>query len=411
MKKFTLLLTALLSIAACNKTNEKTKAERYESHLPNYGNLPLNEVFTAEDSQLQHADSVKRILNTYYDKVWDKGNLSGGVIVAKGDSILLERYRGFARENKEKPIGPHTAMHVASVSKPMTAMAVMKLIEAGKLQLKQPLTTLFPGFPYPDVTVEMLLKQRSGLPKYEHFFADAKLPRDKFITNEEILQYMIEHKPGVARAADTGFMYCNTNFALLALIVEKVTKTPFPAAMQEMVFKPLKMTDSFIFQEQDINSAAQSFFNNGTLYPLDNLDLVYGDKNVYTTPRDLLKFSTAMFSKDFLRKDLMDMIFEPYSNEKPGVNNYGIGFRMKVFDNGEKLTYHNGWWHGSNAVFAHLPKSKVTVIAIGNKYSQRVYSALSLTGLFEDFPIETKKMLKSIAQGESSVEMDKLLGE
>ena len=75
-------------------------------------------------------------------------------------------------------------------------------------------------------------------------------------------------------------------------------------------------------------------------------------------------------------QDLQSKIFEPYSNEKKGINNYGLGFRMKEFDNGEKLTYHNGWWHGTNSVFAHLLKSKVTIIAIGNKYSGKVYSAL-----------------------------------
>jgi hypothetical protein len=88
----------------------------------------------------------------------------------------------------------------------------------------------------------------------------------------------------------------------------------------------------------------------------------------------------------------MQMIFAPYSNEKAGQNNYGLGFRMKIFDNGEKLTYHNGWWHGTNSVFAHLLKSKVTIIAIGNKYSGKVYSALALSGLFEDFPPQKDKL-------------------
>ena len=62
----------------------------------------------------------------------------------------------------------------------------------------------------------------------------------------------------------------------------------------------------------------------------------------------------------------------------------------------EKLTYHNGWWHGSNAVFGHLLKSKVTIIAIGNKYSSRVYSALALSGLFEDFPYERERLGKEL---------------
>ena len=192
-------------------------------------------------------------------------------------------------------------------------------------------------------------------------------------------------------------MYCNTNYALLALIVEKVTGTSFPEAMQQMVFRPLKMKDTYIFQESDTLKAAKSFYNRtDKMVPYDRLDLIYGDKNVYTTPSDLFNFSKAMFSKNFLRKDLMDAVFTPYSNEKAGTNNYGYGFRMKIFGNGEKLTYHNGWWHGSNSVFAHLLNSKVTIIAIGNKYSNRVYSALALSGLFENFPYETEKLYKAM---------------
>jgi hypothetical protein len=70
------------------------------------------------------------------------------------------------------------------------------------------------------------------------------------------------------------------------------------------------------------------------LYPLDRLDLIYGDKNVYTTPRDLQLFKSNVL-KDFLKPELMQMVFTPYSNEKFGMNNYGLGFRMKIFDNGE----------------------------------------------------------------------------
>ncbi len=189
---------------------------------------------------------------------------------------------------------------------------------------------------------------------------------------------------------------------MLALIIEKVTNTTFPNAMQQIVFKPLQMKNSYILEEKKMNSAAKSFYQKGPkVYPYDRLDLIYGDKNVYTTPKDLLNFSKAMYAENFLREDLKKMIFQPYSNEKPGINNYGIGFRMKIFDNGEKLTYHNGWWHGTNSVFAHLLKSNVTIIAIGNKYSRRVYSALALSGLFENFPIEKEKFQKVIHETDS----------
>ena len=407
--KFVLAATVFLCIVSCKKKSEnQDEAQAYTSNLPNYGNVNLDDVFTEEDSYLSGKASIVASVKNYYDKVWEKGNLSGSVLVAKGDEILFEGYRGFAREGNQNPINKDTPLHVASVSKTMTAMAVLKLIEAGKVKLEDHLTALFPGFPYPNVTVQTLLDQRSGLPKYEYFIdkikpAPAELSKT-YITNQDVLNMLIKYKPELARDTDTGFMYCNTNYALLALIVEKATKTPFPQAMKEMVFAPLKMKHTYIFQEKDIPTASQSFYFGGNrLYPLDRLDVIYGDKNVYTTPRDLYNFSKALFSKNFLKPELMAKVFEPYSNEKAGQNNYGLGFRMKIFDNGEKLTYHNGWWHGSNSVFAHLLKSKVTSVAIGNKYSGRVYSALALAGLFEDFPAQKEKLEHILHENQDSL--------
>ncbi|WP_312767098.1 serine hydrolase domain-containing protein [Epilithonimonas sp.] len=409
---FRKIITASLAVAtiiSCKKQKEET-AEIYQSKLPNYSNVDLSKVFTPAESTLENEAAILPLINNYYQKVWEKGDLSGGILIAKGDKIIFEKYRGFGRENKQMPIDENTPLHVASVSKTMTAMAVLKLVEGGKLNLEDDLTKFFPKFPYKDITVFSLLSQRSGLPKYEHFDqgikpAPEELKKD-FITNQDVLDMLIKYKPELARLSNTGFMYCNTNFALLALIVEKVTATPFPEAMQEIVFKPLKMNHTFIFQKKDIPTASQSFYSGFRLYPLANLDLIYGDKNVYTTPKDLLNFSVALFSKDFLKPELASKIFEPYSNEKKGINNYGLGFRMKEFDNGEKLTYHNGWWHGTNSVFAHLLKSKVTIIAIGNKYSQRVYSALSLSGLFENFPFEMDKLNKTMNPKGTSSESD-----
>lgn len=397
-RNFILVLSAFLFLFSCKKKSEnQDSVTESTTNLPNYGNVDLANVFTPAENQVANKASLANYINSYYQKVWESGDLSGGILVAKGDNIIYENYRGFAREGNQNPIDKNTPLHVASVSKTLTAMAMLKLVEAGKVNLSDHLTQYFPGFPYPNVTVKTLLDQRSGLPKYEYFItkiqpAPAELSKT-FLTNEDILNMIIKYKPDLARETDTGFMYCNTNFAMLALIIEKVTKVPFPQAMKEMVFDPLKMKNSYIFQEKDIPTASQSFYYGGNkLYPLDRLDLIYGDKNVYTTPRDLYSFSKAMFSKDFLKPELMEQVFTPYSNEKFGMNNYGFGFRMKIFDNGEKLTYHNGWWHGTNSVFAHLLKSKVTIIAIGNKYSNRVYTALALSGLFEDFPPQKDKL-------------------
>lgn len=398
-KPLYLLFLFVLIFYSCNK--EKKEEESIKTSLPNFGNIDLDKIFHRKDRQLKNEDSVVSAIDRYYKNTWENGDLWGGFLVAKGDKVLYEEYRGFAQDNNQVPITDTIALHVASISKTITAMATLKLVEAGKIELNDPLTKYFPKFPYPKVTVFTLLSQRSGLPKYEHFIEKIEpKPTElakKYLTNQDLLNMLIKYHPELARNTDTGFMYCNTNYALLSLLIEKVTAKSFPEAIKQMVFNPLKMKNSYIFQEKDTLTAAKSFYQRGPkVYPYDRLDLINGDKNVYTTPRDLLNFSKALFAKNFLRADLMDQIFEPYSNERPGINNYGLGFRMKVFDENEKLTYHNGWWHGTNSVFAHLLKSQVTIIAIGNKYSSRVYSALALSGLFENFPYEKEKFQKTM---------------
>ena len=100
-------------------------------------------------------------------------------------------------------------------------------------------------------------------------------------------------------------------------------------------------------------------------------------------------------SQDLVYDNLRQFFFTLMSPAR-NVRRYDHFFRLQ-----QKLTYHNGWWHGTNSVFAHLLKSNVTIIAIGNKYSSRVYTSLALSGLFENFPYETEKLSKTLNRTDS----------
>lgn len=386
------ILFLFVGIISCQK--EKTEHHpKSEINVPNFSNIDLKKVFPKQELTPKEKDSIRQIIHQYYQETWEFDNLWGSFLVAKGDQIIYENYRGFTQDHHQNPITKDTPLHIASASKTLTAMAILKLVESGKIHLNDTLQEFLPDFPYPNITIKSLLSQRSGLPKYEHF--TAHIPQNcpelqkEFLTNTDLLNLLIKYRPPMARETNKGFMYNNLNFALLALVIEKTTKLPYPKAMQEMIFKPLKMKNTFVFQESDLENMPLTFYQKGEKpHPLDRFDLIYGDKNIYTTPRDLLNFSVAMYSEDFLPKNLKEQIFQPYSNEKPGVNNYGLGFRMKIFNDQQKLTYHNGWWHGTNSVFVHLLDSKTTIIAIGNKFSRRVYSAMMLSTLFEPFPYD-----------------------
>ena len=124
-QKLLIISLVLFSLISCKKDFDFFKKEK-TTNLPNYGNVDLDHIFTQEDTQLQNKDSILYELQSYYKNVWEKGDLSGGILVAKGDEILFENYRGFARENNQVPINKDVPLHVASISKTLTAMAVLK---------------------------------------------------------------------------------------------------------------------------------------------------------------------------------------------------------------------------------------------------------------------------------------------
>jgi CubicO group peptidase (beta-lactamase class C family) len=197
---------------------------------------------------------------------------------------------------------------------------------------------------------------------------------------------MIDKKPDKMFTAGTRFSYCNTNFVMLAMIIERISGMAFPEYMQQHIFAPLQMKDTYVFSLKDTLRATPSYSNNGVYWAYDFLDGTYGDKNVYTTPRDLLKWDQALYTEQVLRKTLIDSAFAPYSLEKPSIHNYGLGWRLELLPNGKKVVYHFGKWHGSNAAFARLINEKVTIIVVGNRFSRSIYNAAHLSyDIFGDY--------------------------
>ena len=176
---------------------------------------------------------------------------------------------------------------------------------------------------------------------------------------------------------------------MLALIIEKVTGLAYPEAMKEMIFSPLGMNKTYVCEfDKDRKNIVPSYKGNNVEIGTDYLDSVYGDKNIYSTPQDLLKFDTARYAPFFLNPDLIKKIYKGYSYESKGIRNYGLGIRMSEFDKGEPFYYHNGWWHGNTSSFINLRKEKVTIIVLSNKFTKKTYQAKRLASLFGDYPFK-----------------------
>jgi len=323
------------------------------------------------NEELQYYSNV---VKNHFEGSLLKRGFNGQMLIAKNGTVVFEKTVGFADMRTKDSLSENTPMHIASVSKTFTSMAILHLMEAGSLNLDDTLGKFFPGFPYTDVTVKMLLSHRSGLPNYLNYLSLLK-KNDTCYSNQDVLNSLFTLRPGLESRSGTRFNYSNTNYVLLAMIVEKVTGEHFPAYLKRIFFDPLKMTNTFVYANQDSLTPTPSFEWTGRFWESDPFDCTYGDKNVYTTVYDLLKWDQALSSGQLFKKETLESAYTPLSNERRSIHNYGLGWRMMIFPNGKKFVYHNGRWHGSNAVFVRFPDEKATMILIGNKYNRNIYSA------------------------------------
>ena len=357
-------------VIGCHVTAEKSNSQ------PEYAATTPTPIFSfrplAKEDSLRYYNAVR----DFFEKsLLSNRNFNGGVIIAKGESIIYEAYKGYKDLRTKEPLDANSPMHIASVSKNFAAAAILKLAQEGRVNLNDTLSAFFPNFPYPGVTVKTLMNHRSGLPNYVHYLERMGWNKNQYATNQDVLNSLYTMHPPAEFKPDTRFSYSNTNFVLLAMIVEKLTGMSYPDYLKRNFFEPLQMNDTYVFSLADTATAIKSYKANGGFWVWDFLENTYGDKNIYTTPRDLLKWSLALSREKVMNHSLLDSAFTPYSNERPGVHNYGFGWRLLMLKNGKKVIYHNGRWHGTNAAFAKLTDEDITIIIIGNRYDVNIYNA------------------------------------
>lgn len=391
MKVFASIVVLFLLLGCARETQESMAYQELveiENFLPVFENEDFTKYFSAPKDGLFARVQRKNQLQSFFEKSWIPAQVSGGMLVAQNGEILFENYLGYADFEKRTPLTAQTPIHIASISKVMTAAVVLKLVENKYLSLDDAVTKHLHSFPDRKTTIKDLLNHRSGLPKYEYFPHDNEHWDSALMkNNEDILKYLASGKGIKNFEANTSFAYSNTNYALLALIIEKVTKKPYPEVMKTMLFEPLGMTHTFVFDIADSARVSQSYTFFNKRWAFNFLDDIYGDKNIYSTPQDILKFDQAMYSDKFLPKSLKKQMKSGYSYEKKGTKNYGLGIRLMEFDNGKTLHYHNGWWHGNYTTYVRGEEEEFTIIALGNRQTREVYDAFRLSGLFGDYPI------------------------
>lgn len=372
---------SLLCLLACRGgKGEVTKYEEPEfkdtiNYFPEFPELTKDYIIATRASA-----------SRFYRSYIKEDRFSGTFLVAKNGRIIYERTTGFFNHEKKIKLSREHPIHVASISKVATAIQILRLCDEGLIDLEADVRTYLPDLPYHGITVRMLLNHRSGLPYYG-YFSYSTWDTKKKLTNSDILQLLKKHKFRLAFDPGKKFTYCNTNYVLLALIAEKVTGVEFPKLMKERIFDPLGMSNTFIMDQRiNTDTVSQSYNSKYKLQRFTFLDAVYGDKNMYTTARDLLKLDKATYSHKFLSDSLRKQMFRGYSYERRGKINYGLGIRIFEFPGQESYYFHTGWWHGNTGCYATLRSDTMCVIAISNKYTHTVYRIRNMAPNFGKFP-------------------------
>jgi len=286
-----------------------------------------------------------------------------GPIVAERDSqVLVEKSYGTAVEEWQIPDSPETRFKIASVSKQFTAAAILQLADIGKLNVEDPVSKYYPESPpsWKGMTIHHLLTHTSGLPEseWEHFSKGRCTP---YTTDEQVKTFRdrpLGFQPG------TSWKYRNTEYYLLAFIIEKVSGASYATYLAHHIFEPLKMAHSgFATMAAIVPHMAEGYTREGgALRHREYFDrsMETGAGGIYTTAEDLLRWNKALASPGVLSAHSLELMFRAHS---PG--NYGYGRFVETSP--RRKFYHEGGDPGFAAFEARYPDQHLVIIVLANE--------------------------------------------
>lgn len=317
------------------------------------------------DFMKQKSYEIDSLVNHKYKRYGFNGNILVGF---KGE-IVYQTAIGYSNFAEKQKLSENSIYQLASVSKQFTAMGIMILKERNLLSYNDPVTKYIQNFPYPDITIKMLLNHTSGLPNYM-WLVEHKWEGDHFPYNDEIIDMMNEHKLSLYFRPGTRYDYSNTGYIILASIVEEVSQQRFDHFIQKNIFEPLKMNNSYVYSTSyDKNKdLVTGYLHYGRRYrsvPPTVNDGAVGDKGVCSTTRDLFLWDQALYTEQLISRKTLEEAFEPLLLRGKYKIPYGFGFRIKEEDN-NKLVYHYGRWNGFRTGIHRYLNDSATIIVLNN---------------------------------------------
>jgi CubicO group peptidase (beta-lactamase class C family) len=326
------------------------------------------------------------------------------VLVLQNGQVKFERGYGVADLHSFPKIDAHTNFRLASCTKQFTAMAIMLLVHDGKLRYQDRLTDIFPDFPDygKAITIRNLLNHTSGLLDYEDLMEKPaagtppqRIPQIKDAGVLAILkrQRTTNFPPG------TKWDYSNSGYAVLAMVVQKVSGKPFGDFLHDRIFAPLKMTETVAYEKEKNSVSLRAYghtHENGSRpqtawQELDqsSTSAVLGDGGVYSSLTDLAKWDQALTNHALLSEAEMKPAITPVKISDHSVQEpdgtpaaYGFGWFLNSYK-GHARMWHYGETVGFRTTIQRFVDDKLTIIILCNRDDQVPANlALKIADLF-----------------------------
>lgn len=305
-------------------------------------------------------------MDAYLAGLTQQGAFSGAALVAYRGHVLLSRGYGLANREQGIPAAADTRFRLASVTKPLTAIAALRLAAQGKLRLDAPICDyLSPCGPaWGPVTVSHLLSHTSGIADMADFASFASV--EQLPTTPDQLVARFRDMP-LGFAPGALYDYSNSNYVLLALIIERASGKPYADAMRDEIFAPLGMADSGLDPGDFSPLGGTRGYSGGALdIPLDVSNL-YGAGDLYSTVEDLHLLARALDAGTLLPPDLAAQMVAP------GNGRYALGWMVEQ-RGPHRLVYHPGSMSGAATWFGRYPDAGLTVVVLSNDYYANVFA-------------------------------------
>ena len=381
-------------------------------------------------AKITAAQEIQKVLDSFFSAIDKNGDINGSVMITEKGKILYEKSFGYADIQNKIPNTENTLFQIASVSKLFTVVAVLQLNERGKLNLTDKFAKYFAGFPYPEVTIKQILSNTSGIPDAGNVFLPFfRLNRDTTLTLDDVIPALKTGKLPLNFNPGEHWEYSNTNYNLLALLVEKISGEKYESYLSKNIFKPAGMKSTFQktsgtnaythpnvaynyaspFRFSLMPARVDSFAINDFIFQYKTVPSE-GDANIYTSVTDLANFDKAL-NNGLLLKQNTPYIPSTRNNNKKielhGVGSetgivgdffWGYGNRISLDSSLGKIVWESGGMSGCSAnMISNLTKHQL-IIWLNNKESASAMNNMfGVLDLINNIPATVKKGKQQLA--------------